>query len=351
MKNFQKLSVTAGLLAGLLLISCGGDDSAVPEALEQVVSIRGMVVNPTARQLERVFTGTLEGERQAVIRAKISEAVEKLYVREGEVVQANDVIVGLDKNGPSSNYVQSRSVYLNAEKNFNKIKYLYTEGAISESQHDAAETEYTVAKANFEATLQTVELRTPVAGTVTAINVSVGDYVVPGEEIATVATIDRLRMKFGVNSNDIKYFGIGDDVRVFVGAVADSTGQGKVVTVARSADPVTRTFQVEVEVENSRRLFKPGMFARAEIVIERFEDILVVPRAAVVDRGQAKYIYIVRGDRVHLQEISLGTEFNGYSQAVSGLNPGDTIVTIGQDYLSDDFRIKLIAMESAGKGN
>ena len=247
----------------------------------------------------------------------------------------------LDKTGPSSNYIQSKSVYQNAEKNFKKMEFLFSEGAISETQFDGARTEYEVARANFEAARQLVELSTPIAGTVTSIDVSPGDYVSPGQQVATVAEITRLRMKLGVSASDIGYFDIGDTVRVIVESVSGVNAYGKVVTVARSADPTTRTFQVEIELNNASHSFTPGMFARADVIIEKFDNIIAVPRPAVISRNNQDYVFTISGDRVKARQVTRGAEFNGSVQIKSGLNVGDTVVTVGQDYLDDGYRIKL----------
>lgn len=342
LNNLRKFGLYTGILAlttGLWSCSGGGDNSSIEK--EQAISVKAIITRPVSKELKKVYTGTLEGELQAPIRSKLSEAVAAIYVEEGEKVKANERIVGLDKNGASSSYYQTRSVFLNAEKNYNKMKYLYEQGAVAEVKFDEAETNYNVARANFEAAKQAVDLTTPIAGTVTSIDVSVGDFVTSGQQVATVASVDKLRIKLGVNAEDIKYFGVGDQVSILVESLSKSNAVGKVINVAKSADPVTRTFQVDVEIDNSKGIFKPGMFARAEIVIERFNDIIVAPQKAIVQRGGDKYVFLVNDDRAKLAKISIGEEFNGLVQVTQGLAPGDTVITLGQDYLDDGYKIRL----------
>ena len=329
------------LLLATLWIACSEPEDGGLTAEEKTIPVRGTQINPSSMQQSKTFTGTLEGEKQAVIMAKISEAVERIDVAEGDEVKANDVIIRLDKSGPSSNYLQSRSVFLNVEKNYKKMEYLFKEGAVSETQFDGVKTEYEVARANYNAARQMVELRTPIAGTVTSIDPSVGDYVSPGQAIATVATIDKLRVKLGVSSTDIAYFNIDEKVKILVEAMNGFEAIGTVTMVARSADPKTRTFQVEIEIDNSNHIFKPGMFARAEVVVGNFTNILVVPQQAILTRNDKEYLYVVNDGRAFAKEVVLGAEFSGLTEVKSGINAGDTIVTLGQDYLSDNCLIKL----------
>ncbi len=339
-----------GVVTVLLLImiaaGCGGNEKTATKE-DRAISVKGMVAVQSSDELTRKFTGTLEGVKQAVITSKIAEAVEKVNYREGDKISANAVLVSLDKTGPTSNYVQAYSVFKNAEKNFNKMKYLFEEGAVSESQYDGARTEYEVAQANFTAAEKLVDIRTPISGTVTSVNVSVGDYLYPGQKVATVADISRLRMNLGISGSDIKYFKVGADVNVSVGTSENLGGSGRVVTVARSADPVTRTFQVEIEIANESGRLKPGMFAESEITVEKFENIIIIPRDAAVNRDNKDYVYIINGDRVTAREVVLGAEFNGSVEIKQGVHPGDTLVIVGQDYLDDGFLVKLVRFVDA----
>jgi membrane fusion protein (multidrug efflux system) len=329
------------------LIGCGGSDQTGTDVSERAISVKGEIVTISTKELKKSFTGTLEGEKHAVITAKIAEAVEKVTVDEGTYVKADDVLVRLDRTGPTSNYVQASSVYQNAEKNYKKMVYLFEEGAVSESQFDGAKTEYEVAKANFDAARKLVDLRTPVAGMVTSIGVSAGDYLYAGQTVATVAAVDRLRMKLGVSSNDIGFFELGADVEVLVGSASELRAYGKVARVAQSADPVTRTFQVEIEIDNKVHTLKPGMFARARTSVEKYENVIVIPRNAVMDRDNKTYVFVVSDGNAKMTEIIMGAEFDGSVIIKRGLAPGDTLITIGQDYLDDGYSVKLVRLVNA----
>ena len=328
------------LLAGLT--GCSGKKTEQAGPIEREISVKGKVVVVSAKELTKSFTGSLEGEQQAVITSKISEAVQKVTVRQGDFIKANDVLIMLDRSGPTSNYIQASSVFQNAEKNFNKMKYLFEQGAVSETQFDGAKTEYEVAKANFDAASQLVDIKTPISGMVTSIDVFTGDYLHPGQQLATVAAINHLRLKLGVSSSDIGSFKIGNEVSVRVESASDLTATGRVLKVARSADPETRSFQVEIEVDNAQHALLPGMFAKAEITVGKFARIIVVPRSAVVEREGKSFVFVVNGSRAAKKEIVMGIDFNGSSAIESGLKEGDTIITVGQNYLDEGFRIKLV---------
>ncbi|MFZ5981633.1 MAG: efflux RND transporter periplasmic adaptor subunit [Candidatus Zixiibacteriota bacterium] len=346
MKKIKLLTAVILVILSLLIIaSCSKEEPQETSPVEErSLAVRAFLVERSSENMFKTFTGSLEGEKQAFIYAKLAESVEKVHVTEGEQVEAEKVLVSLDKYGPSSSYTETRSLFLNSEKNFNKMEYLYKEGAISESEFDAAKTQYEVNRANFEAVSRMIDVRTPIAGTVTSINVSEGDFVNIGTELATVATTDRLRVKFGVNSEDVKYFKTGSSV-IISSEVYDYRIEGRVISVAGSADPQTRAFQIEVLLDNTEKKFKPGMFVRISVVIEKLEEVILIPRKAVMILDDQPTVFVVVDSRAVGRVVNLGAEVDGYIVVSSGLNPSDTLVTLGQDYLEDGDLVKITAWD------
>lgn len=327
------------VLLSLSLTSCGDDDDVV-EKERPAVAVKVAVINLSDEEIVKTYTGTVEGEKQAVIYAKIAEAIEAVHVREGERVKADQVLISLDKSGPSSRYQEALSLYRNAEKNYKKMEYLFGEGAVSESQFDAAKTQYEVTKAGYEAAAQLVEIQSPIDGMVTSLKVSKGDFLGPGQELATVATVDRLRVKFGVNATDVGLVTPGTMVTVFSGD-ATQTVEGTVLSIARSADPVTRTFQVEIVFDNSEEKFQPGVFVRIDVPLEQLTGVVVVPRQAVIVRRGGEVVFVVSNGIAQEREVTTGADLGGRIVVTSGLNAGDTLVTLGQDYLQEGVKVNI----------
>ncbi len=332
------LSTTTILAAASLLIGCAQKEEV--DQTERALSVKATTVSAVDREITVTFTGSLEGEKQAVLVAKLSESVEAIRVNEGDQVSANDVILSLDHTGPSSSYREVQSIYLNAEKNLGKMEYLFQEGAISETDFDGFKLNYDVAKANFNAAKQLVDIQTPIAGTVTSIDVSPGDQVNAGSRLATVATTGKLRVKFGVNPKEIGYFATDAELRISTDGVK-TPGYGKVVSVANSANPITRAFEVEALMDNSQGLFKPGMFVHIDFVREQLSSVLAVPRGAVLTQSERQLVFVISDSRAVERQVQLGPELSGEVVVLSGLNIGDTLVTLGQDYLEDGMLVNI----------
>ena len=344
----QQTAIILGLASIIALtVSCGkSNDTALSNG--RVISVKAEVLEPQNVQITGTYTGSLDGEKQAVIYSKISEAVEKVNVDEGRMVQANATIITLDKTGPSSSYQQAKSLYQNAEKNYKKMEYLFKEGAISETQYDAAQTDYEVKKAAYESAAQLVEIKSPIAGMVTSVDVSPGDYVQIGQKLATIATTDKLRVKFGVNASDIAFLKPGSEVTIS-SEMSPYTAQGSIVSVPTSADPVTRAFDVEAIIDNNEGYFKPGMFVRIGFVRQSLDNVIVVPQNAVLTLDNVPTVFLVSGESADKRQVKLGPDVHGSVVVDSGLTAGDTLVTLGQDYLEEGFKVRVTSLSEGSK--
>ena len=116
---------------------------------------------------------------------------------------------------------------------------------------------------------------------------------------------------------------------------------GIVTSVARSADPTTRAYQVEATLDNSQNLFTPGMFTRVSLIVDQLEGVLAIPRKALLNLEGKDVVYVIV-DGVALQRIvELGQEVDGQVVVSSGINAGDTLVILGQDYLEDGVKVNI----------
>lgn len=339
MKKIYILILTLALFS-LLISSCEKAEQAETAVPEKVLSVKATVLKPSEIEITNSYTGSVEGAQQAVIYSKIAEAVSKLNIAEGDAVTSGQVLIELDKTGPSSNLIQAQSLFANAEKYYKKKEYLYQEGAISESEFDAAKTDYEVQKANYDAASKLVNIESPINGTVTALDVTEGDFVQIGQKLATVAVTSDLRIKFDVNASEVKEFMLGQQVFVDPGN-GHSRIKGKIVAVATSADPTTRAFEVEVAVDNKDNQLKPGMFVRIIQVESALDNVVVITRKAILTLDNNETVFVVNNGVAERRVVELGKESSGMVVIKSGLKFDDTLIVVGHEYLGDSSKVNI----------
>lgn len=337
-------SLTAYVLLAIILagLSCGsgGKESAVEE---KATAVTLDLASQRDLSVIKVYTGTLEGVRQAQIFASIPEAVVELPTREGTTVKAGQPIIYLDKSGTYSRYNQTRAVYADAKDNYEKMDNLYKQGAVSEQAYNAAKTAYEVAQANFVSSKQQVELTSPINGVLTNLAVNIGEYAPLGIPLATVAQTDVMRMTLYVDTRSASHIKIGQSARIDVDVLTRNSPQfsGRVIEISKSADPTTRLFKVEIRVDNKNGDIKPGMFARAQLIVADLKSVLTVPSEAVFSVEGVQKVYQFSDGHAREISISAGESTEEFTQVLSGLSPGDSVIVIGRNLIEDGSPVKI----------
>ncbi len=321
--------IVLGILAMILISGCSQTE-------EKSITVQKIAVEvePITRgdiTVTKTYSGTLEGARQSKVWAAISDRVVSIPTSEGNFVKAGEPIVILDKGGAASQYNQTRAVYMNAEDNYDKMSNLYEQRAISEYDYKSARTQYEVAKANFQAAKAAVELSVPIDGIVTDIAVNVGDRAPMGIPIATVANTKRMRLTVYVITDVMEKLEVGQKAQVFI----DSSKpiEAKIIEVSKSADPETRLFRVELEMDNTGGTLKPGMFAKAKVVIQELVDVPVISRRAVFTEEGIPKAYLIKNDSAFVQTVEIGATNGEIFQLLSGLEQGQQVVVVGKSAL------------------
>jgi RND family efflux transporter MFP subunit len=312
------------------------DNSTDKTTYTDTVSVETYSVETRELAISKTFSGTLEGEEQANIIAKIAERIMNINTKVGDYVKAGDILVELDKSGAQSQFYQAQAAYLNAQKNLARMQNLIKVGAVSQQAFDAAETQYEVAKANFDAARSTVEITSPLSGIVTAINVNIGDLANPQFPMATVANIGRMKAKFNVSENDVPNFYVGQSAQIFSEMNPDVIQTGKISQLSKSANIQSRTFEMQATFSNTQdKWFKPGMFCRVNVNMKTKNNALVIPISAIIKNGNTESVYIINDGKSYLKNVTSGLTDANNAEVISGLKSGDKIVTLGMNNLKD----------------
>jgi RND family efflux transporter MFP subunit len=244
------------------------------------------------------------------------------------------MLVVLDSVGVQSQYRQAEAVYLNAEKQYKKMKSLYESGAISESQLDGVETQYKVARADFDASRQSIQITAPFDGVITDIYVRVGDEVAPGTPVVEIANVRLLRLFLEVPGSQVEDIHIGQTVVVQAPSDTSVAMTGKVSSVSDAANRSTRSFEVECEFQAPPAAFAPGMYVIAKINTKSLTGALIVPNDAIIYRTGQALVYLVDGDTASLVPVTVAAAGDGKSAVDGKLAVGQKVVVVGQKNLT-----------------
>ncbi|MEM8499356.1 MAG: efflux RND transporter periplasmic adaptor subunit [Pseudomonadota bacterium] len=349
------LSVTA-------LLACQQADDSVENSAARQNAVQAISVT-VARAQTRVLnepisvTGVLEAFKKATVAAEVAGQILQRHVEAGDSVKKGQALVTIDptllrqRNREMQANVASRKVAVASARNelkrgedlvkkafISKDELENLEFAVqnAEAQLQAA----LAAKASASESLNDTRVSAPFDGLVEGIHVQQGDYINPGNPIATVADFSRMRVRAGVTAAQAQQFVIGAESRL---AIEDAYGEeytGKVHSVGRIADSTTGAYPMEIWLDGEQvRSLRDGMVANITVEETSEQEALMVPSAAVFRRDGAHRVFVVvetdTGAQAQLRSIRAGRRTTQFTQVVSGLSLGEQVVIDGQFALRD----------------
>lgn len=328
------------LFTAFLNFGCGkkSDDKSGEKSLTllDTVAVKTVKAGLSDIRLAKTFTGSLEGEEQANIVSKISERITAIKVRVGDHVRTGQLLILLDKTGASSQFYQAQAGFLNAEKELNRMKALYEGGAVSQQMYDGTKTSFDVAKANFEAAKNTVELTSPINGVVALVNPNAGDLANPGMPLITIASINKMKVLFDAGEEDVAGFAIGQSSEIYSELKPQLIQKGTISQISRSANIESRSFEVRAVFQNTPdRWFKPGMFCRVNVELKNKKGILAVPNSAITVVQNKNTIFVISNGKASLRKVETGITDGKMTEILSGISEGEIVATLGINNLKD----------------
>jgi len=186
------------------------------------------------------------------------------------------------------------------------------------------------------------EIRSDGKGVVSRILLNPGASVSPATPIMAIVDIDTVKAVMAVDELKIRFVRVGLAVQLKMAAYPDDAFAAKVTAISPVANPQTRAIDIEITVPNPGYRLKPGMYAEMEMVQNRRSG-LVLPIAAVVDRGGQKFVFSVAKDRARMLPVRTGAINGDEIEIVSGLQGNETIVASGADRLENGDRLNVQA--------
>jgi RND family efflux transporter MFP subunit len=298
----------------------------------------------------------VEPFRSATVAAEVAARVVERHVEPGASVEARAPLVTLDAEllGIAVDEARAaraaRAVDLaEAKRELARGEELLREDALSQQRIDAlrfgvdrAESAERLAAATLRraerARADTV-VRAPFAGAVESVNVQVGDYLAPGQAVAVVADLSRVRLKAGVTAEEAAQLAPGLGARVSLAALGGGPAETRIQSIGGVSDVTTGTYPVELWLDNRDGRLRGGMVGQAVLAPGADNDALVIPRAAVLRRAGALVVFRVEndGDEQHarLQPVALGRGSGERVEIREGLEAGQQVVVEGHFALTD----------------
>ena len=338
MKTIFRTMFLAG--AVVMAAGCGNNEKketvqAVVEDVAPSVAVEQVYVREVPQMA--TYTSTVQAYVKNNIAPQMAGRITKINVEIGDFVKAGQVLAEIDK----AQLLQAQLQLQNQEVELQRMKSLFEAGGLSQSDYDAIQMQYNVLKTQVDNLVENTTLRSPVNGVVTARNYDVGDMYGMSMPIFTVEQIVPVKILVGVSESDYSKVKKGDSVEIVADAIPGKTFYGKINRIYPTVDPATRTFTVEVKVDNSYRTLRPGMFVRATINFGTNNNVVIPDVAVVKQQGSGeRFVYVLNEDgTVTYRKVVLGRRMGAEYEILEGLSDSAKVVTGGQIRLKDGIKV------------
>lgn len=363
----RKVKIILSIIVAVILILIFSKD-------DQKLFVESSLVERTDIREIVSASGKIQPEIEIKISPDVSGEIVALPVLEGDKVSQGDLLVKIKPdiyksilqrsqatlNTAKADLLRTKAQLVEHESNYYRNTKLYDIGAISLAEFERIESLYKVAKINVESSqyavisaeaslqeaeenLQKTAIYAPVNGTISKLNVELGERVVgtgqmTGTEILRLANLEDMEVVVEVNENDIARVTINDTVQIEIDAFLGKSFQGTVSEIANSAnisgvtaDQVTN-FQVKIRVLNQENL-RPGMTATVDIETKRANNIIAVPIQAVTIRAdtenlsnQIECVFLYKEGKAVLSKVETGIQDVNNIEIISGIKEGDEVI-------------------------
>ncbi len=336
----KKRYTFAALCAIAWLSACSGGQKA-QEVKDEKPKVK--LASVTTRPVNQIqeYTATVQAYATNHIAPSSPVRIEKIYVEVGDRVGKGQKLVQMDASGLKQLKLQLD----NQATEFTRIDELYKIGGVSKSEWEASKMTLEMRQTSYKNMLENTALVSPISGVVTARNYDSGDMYGGGTPVVTVEQIMPVKLLINVSESYFTRIAKNSTVSVKFDVYGEEEFEGKVNLLYPTIDPTTRTFVVEIRLDNRDMRVRPGMFARVTLNFGTADHIIIPDKAIIKQTGSGeRYVYIYQDSVVYRRVVQLGRRMNDEYEVVSGIDHDARVVISGQYHSSvkDSARVEVI---------
>ena len=285
--------------------------------------------------------GTVAAVQGVTVSADLPGVVDRIAFDSGKTVRRGEVLVQLDTRQEQAQVAGAEAQLQLARVNFERMQGLVEQDAVSRAEYDAAAAAHKQAEARLgeiRATIDRKTIRAPFSGVLGIRQVNLGQYLTSGDPVVPLQSLDPVYVNFAVPQQDASRMRLGRKLRVLAGELGNAEFEGRVTAVDSVVDQTTRNVQVQATLANPGGRLRPGMFVQAQVMLGAAAKVVALPASAISYAPYGDSVFVVtdmKGPQgqpyrgVRQQVVKLGPARGDQISVLSGIHPGDEVVTSG----------------------
>ena len=337
--------LTLGAVAGLLIVgtACTSKNekkagTAVTE-VKQAIPVKTMVVNPELITRDIDYTASLIPFEEVHLAPSAPGRIEKINVEIGDNVSKGQIVAMMDR----TNLEQAKINLMNLETNYRRLDTLKKTNSISDQQYDQVNSAYNIAKTSYQFLQDNTQLKAPFSGVVSGKYFEDGE-IYSGSPVASVGKpalvsivqINQLKVLIGISASYFPLITKGLKAEVKSEIYPDLAFNGEIYKIYPTIDNATKTFTVEVKIQNSNLKLRPGMFSKIQLNLGKGNAMLVPSIALVKQTGtNDMYLFVNKNNIAQKTLVKTGRMIDDKIEILEGITEGDEIIVAGQNKLDN----------------
>lgn len=285
--------------------------------------------------------GTVAAVQGVTVSADLPGIVDHIGFDSGKSVERGDVLVQLDTRQEQAQLAGAESQLQLARLNHERMKGLVQQDAVSRAEYDAAAAALQQAEARLSeirATIERKTIRAPFSGVLGIRQVNLGQYLTGGAAVVPLQSLDPIYVNFAVPQQDVAQMRIGRTVHITSNEPGGAEVSGRISAIDSVIDQTTRNVQVQATLPNRGAKLRPGMFVQTQVILGAAQRVIALPASSINYAPYGDSVFIV-GDMkneqghpyrgVRQQVVKLGSARGDQVAVLSGIKPGEEVVTSG----------------------
>lgn len=301
----------------------------IPTQRAQPVTV--YIVRPQRLTNAITVSGTVLPNEAIAVRSEIAGKIRQIAFHEGQAVSKGQLLVKIDDTELQAQLRKVEYQKSLAEKKEYRQRLLLQKEAISEQEYDIVRTELQTLEAEIallKAQIAKTEIRAPFDGVIGLRNVSIGSYITPSDVLTTLQDIDTMKVEFAIPEKYHRMVKPGNLVYFTVEGL-EKEFKATIYAIDPHIDPESRSLQIRARLPNPSGTLLPGAFAQVRVILENIPSAIMVPSEAIVPTAEGMTVYLYRSGKAVAQPITIGIRTDRAVQILSGIQPGDTVITTG----------------------
>ncbi len=292
--------------------------------------------------------GTTFANESVAITASVSDKIAEIHFDDGQQVEKDQLLVALQRDEQRAALAAAEAVLSERRTAYQRSRELEKRQYTPTAQLEERQAALREAEANRDAAASRLadrEIRAPFEGLVGLRTISLGMLVTPGDVITTLDDLDPIKLDFTVPAAYLSTIRPGLEIIATTTALPDRTFHGEIRSVSTQVDRVTRSITARALIENKDHVLKPGLLMVLQL-LKNPREATVIPEEALVPSGTRNFVFVVSGDVAARREVTTGARRPGEVEILSGLTPGERVVTHGTMRLRDGQKVNIVREET-----